>query len=102
METLENAGITPDSSKTYDLSKVESALAKLHDGHEPTVGCQDGAINEVWYYYNVQGNVVDGEFKPTGPCKWFRCQAGVSIDANMSSVRVQVSQVRQVFAQELS
>lgn len=62
-KVLADAGITPDNSKTYELSAVEDALAKMHGGHAPTVNCRDGALSEVWYFFNVQGNAIDGEYK---------------------------------------
>ncbi|KAL5365519.1 ribonuclease T2-like protein [Aspergillus floccosus] len=64
-KALSGAGITPDSSKTYKRSEIESALAKLHGGSTPYLGCKDGALNEVWYFFNVKGNLVDGQYKPT-------------------------------------
>ena len=35
----------------------------MHGGHAPTVNCRDGALSEVWYFFNVQGNAIDGEYK---------------------------------------
>lgn len=65
MQALSSAGITPDSSKTYKRSEIESALAKLHGGSTPYLGCKDGALSEVWYFFNVKGNLIDGQFKPS-------------------------------------
>ena len=70
-QALANAGIKPSSSKTYEFSDVKNALAKLHDGYEPTVSCRNGALSEVWYFYNVQGNAIDGEYKATDSRKVF-------------------------------
>ena len=63
---LKDAGIVPDSSKTYSLSAVQSALANGHGGFTPVVQCSNGAINEIWYYFNVGGSVQTGNFVAVG------------------------------------
>lgn len=60
---LENAGITPSAEKPYSLSAIEAALEKAH-GSKVYVGCRDGNLSEIWYYYHVKGNVLTGEYKP--------------------------------------
>ncbi|KAF9887559.1 ribonuclease T2-like [Aspergillus nanangensis] len=72
-KALADAGITPDESKTYDLSDIESALAKLNGGSKPSVSCDDGALNQAWYFFNVKGNLIDGEYKPTDPLSDSNC-----------------------------
>lgn len=69
VQALADANITPDSSKTYELSAVKKALASLH-GYEPTISCRDGALSEVWYFFNVRGNAIDGKYEPTEPRKF--------------------------------
>lgn len=32
-----------------------------------TLGCSSGALDEVWYHYNVQGSVQTGEFVAADP-----------------------------------
>lgn len=59
---LAQAGIKPSSSKQYALSDVQAALKKAH-GHEVYVGCRSGAIDEIWYYHNVKGNILNGQYK---------------------------------------
>lgn len=27
------------------------------------LGCSRGRLNQVWYFYNVQGNAIDGSYK---------------------------------------
>jgi ribonuclease T2 len=27
------------------------------------LGCSSGKLNQVWYFYNVQGNAIDGSYK---------------------------------------
>ncbi|KAF3986317.1 hypothetical protein FT663_04932 [Candidozyma haemuli var. vulneris] len=61
---LENAGITPSADKPYALKDIEAALAHGHSGSKVYVGCRDGNLSEIWYYYHVKGNVLDGEYKP--------------------------------------
>lgn len=61
-QALSNAGITPDPSNTYALSDVQNALAAIHDGHVPTVLCSSGAISQVYYFFNVEGNAIDGTY----------------------------------------
>lgn len=61
---LENAGITPASDRSYALLDIEAALADGHDGSKVYVGCRDGKLSEIWYYYHVKGNVLTGEYKP--------------------------------------
>jgi ribonuclease T2 len=61
---LSDAGITPDSSKTYTLAQIQQAVAKNHGGKIPYVGCRSGAVDELWYFFNVRGSVQTGEFVP--------------------------------------
>lgn len=68
-KALSAAGITPDDSKTYDLSDIEDALAKIHGGQKPYVGCDSGALNQLYYFYNIGGNAIDGQYKAVAPCK---------------------------------
>ncbi|BAE56022.1 ribonuclease T2-like protein [Aspergillus flavus] len=63
-KALAKAGIVPDSSKTYKRSEIESALAAIHDGKKPYISCEDGALNEIWYFYNIKGNAITGEYQP--------------------------------------
>jgi len=69
IQALSDAGITPDSSKTYSLSDIEAALTKLH-GSQAYVSCEDGSLNQVWYFYNVRGNAIDGQYEATAPRKY--------------------------------
>ena len=63
---LSDAGIEPSDSKTYDLDDVANALEKQH-GAKVTLGCQDKALNQVWYHFNVQGSLQGGKFVPAQP-----------------------------------
>lgn len=61
-EFLAAAGIYPTVAKQYKLRDVQDALAKAHGG-QVYVGCLNGAIDEIWYYHNLQGNVLTGTYK---------------------------------------
>ena len=63
---LANAGIIPSQTQTYALADIEAALEQAH-GDPVTVRCQNGAINEIWYYFNIAGSLQSGKFIPAGP-----------------------------------
>ncbi|KAF2086287.1 ribonuclease M [Saccharata proteae CBS 121410] len=65
-EWLEAAGITPSSSKTYQASAIQSALSSQH-GNTVYLGCSDGELSQVYYYFNVKGSVATGEFVSAEP-----------------------------------
>ncbi|CAH2355168.1 putative ribonuclease M [[Candida] railenensis] len=60
---LSSAGITPSSDDTYSLSDIQDALSQKH-GAQVYVGCSDSdAVNQIYYYYNIEGNVLTGKYK---------------------------------------
>jgi len=61
---LTAAGITPSCNATYTTAQIQSALGAHFDDRSIYLGCYNGAIDEVWYYYNVQGSVQAGTFFP--------------------------------------
>ncbi|PBP27108.1 Ribonuclease Rh-like protein [Diplocarpon rosae] len=63
---LENAGIVPSTTKTYDLSQIQDALTTAH-GFAVSIACSDGRLDEIWYHFNVRGSVATGEFAPAAP-----------------------------------
>jgi hypothetical protein len=63
VQALAAAGITPDSSKTYTLSEIQAALTSLHGGASVYLGCSSGSLNQVWYFFNVAGNAIDGQYQ---------------------------------------
>ncbi|ELR10384.1 hypothetical protein GMDG_00797 [Pseudogymnoascus destructans 20631-21] len=63
---LADAGITPSATATYTLAQIQAALKAAH-GFIPTLGCKSGALEEIWYHYNVLGSVQTGKFVPTEP-----------------------------------
>jgi len=62
---LNEAGITPSSSATYTTAQIQAALSKNRGGHQVYLGCQSGALTEIWYFFNVQGSVQSGTFQPS-------------------------------------
>ncbi|KAG9248957.1 ribonuclease-like protein T2 [Calycina marina] len=63
---LANAGITPSSTNTYTSAAIQAAL-EAGFGQTVSLGCDSGALTEVWYSYNVQGSIQDGTFVPVVP-----------------------------------
>jgi ribonuclease T2 len=63
---LSDAGITPSSSKTYTSSAIQSALENQF-GHPVTLMCSSGALNQIYYTFNVQGSVQSGTFVAVDP-----------------------------------
>lgn len=61
---LAEAGIVPSNTASYATSDILSVL-KSKTGYEPYLGCSSGALNEVWYFYNVRGSLIDGDFQHT-------------------------------------
>lgn len=69
---LKDAGITPDSSKTYSASDMQAALSKGH-GADVYLGCRSGALNEVWYFFNTRGSIQTGTFEAADPLTKSTC-----------------------------
>lgn len=61
---LEDAGITPGDQE-YDAEDVIAALEKGY-GKTPQVGCTNGALGSLSYYYTLKGSAIDGKFIPIG------------------------------------
>lgn len=53
----------PSTTTNYTRTDVEAALKKGH-GEVPTIQCRNGALDEIWYYYNTKGTVSKGTFYP--------------------------------------
>ncbi|KAI9875205.1 MAG: ribonuclease T2-like [Pleopsidium flavum] len=60
------AGIYPSTDKTYTSDEIQAALSAPR-GHQVTIGCRNGALDEIWYHFDVSGSVQTGEFVPTDP-----------------------------------
>lgn len=74
-QALAAAGITPSTSKTYTLSAIQKALTTMH-GASVYLGCSSGKLNQVWYFYNVKGNAIDGTYKAVDTRKFYRLLFG--------------------------
>ncbi|KAI9829572.1 MAG: hypothetical protein M1819_006077 [Sarea resinae] len=61
---LSDAGITPSNDDTYSAADIQAALKK-HHGYDVYLGCDDGTLDEVWYFFNVKGSIQTGTFEPT-------------------------------------
>ncbi|KAF1843849.1 ribonuclease T2 [Cucurbitaria berberidis CBS 394.84] len=66
-EWLKAAGIEPSTDKTWTFAQIQSALAAKRPGVEVTLGCKSGALNEIWYHYDVRGSLQTGEFVASDP-----------------------------------
>ncbi|ODQ82308.1 hypothetical protein BABINDRAFT_178650 [Babjeviella inositovora NRRL Y-12698] len=61
-EWLKAAGITPSTTQTYTKLQIEAALTKNY-GHSVYISCDSSnALNEVWYFYHVQGSIMNQNF----------------------------------------
>jgi ribonuclease T2 len=63
---LAAAGIIPSTTLTYTRAQIYSALSAAY-GFEPAIECSSGALDEIYYYYNVLGSIQTGEFVKTFP-----------------------------------
>lgn len=62
---LADANIVPTTEKKYRLADIEAALSKHVQGRTVRLGCKDGALLEVWYYFKLKGSVASGSFIPS-------------------------------------
>ncbi|KAF8307609.1 ribonuclease T2 [Clavulina sp. PMI_390] len=60
-EWLARHNIIPSVNETFTLEQFTSAI-QAEWGHIPALQCQNGAIFEIYYYYNLKGSMIDGEF----------------------------------------
>ncbi|KAH8893099.1 ribonuclease M [Thozetella sp. PMI_491] len=63
---LSAAGITPSESKTYTLSGIQNALSSKH-GKPVYLSCSDGALSSVYYYFNIKGPLLGGQWTAADP-----------------------------------
>ena len=64
---LSDAGIVPSSEDTYTSAEILAAL-KTPRGVTAVIQCEDtNELDEIWYFYDVQGSVQNGTFIPTNP-----------------------------------
>lgn len=66
-KALNDAGVYPSFVRRWKRSVIEDALQKV-TGKKVVLGCQrGGALNEIWYGFNVRGSVQGGEFVAADP-----------------------------------
>lgn len=65
-QILAEAGIQPNTQRKWAAAELAAPLARAH-GADVTLGCRGDALGEVWYHFDVQGSVRDGEFVPSQP-----------------------------------
>lgn len=58
----------PSNSATYTSAEIQAAL-KAGFGYEATIQCSSGALDQVYYSFDVLGSVVTGTFQPAAPGK---------------------------------
>ena len=68
---LSEAGIKP--GKEYSADEFEKAISDA-TGATPKISCKSGAIEEVWLYFNVQGN---GTYVPTDAVDGSSCSGSI-------------------------
>lgn len=74
---LANAGITPNVNSQYALSDIQLALNSNFNNKEVYIGCENGAINQIWYFHNLKGNILTGELKPVDSISNTNCPSQV-------------------------
>ncbi|KAF9002790.1 hypothetical protein BDQ17DRAFT_1390705 [Cyathus striatus] len=60
-----NVGITPSPSKTFTLSQPTSEL-KSASGVTPALDCTSSELNQISWYFNLKGSIIDGTFVAIG------------------------------------
>ncbi|KAH8652202.1 ribonuclease Trv [Xylariales sp. PMI_506] len=63
---LQQAGIVPDSQRTYSLDKIQETLNEFSGGRVilKCTGRKHDVLHEAWYVYFVKGSLQSGEFVP--------------------------------------
>ncbi|AOW07711.1 ribonuclease T2-like protein [Yarrowia lipolytica] len=62
---LGSKGIWPSDDKTYPKQDIEAALKYHHSNSKVHIACdKSGALNEVWYYFHIQGAIPSAEYTP--------------------------------------
>ncbi|KAI5120848.1 hypothetical protein M0805_007035 [Coniferiporia weirii] len=60
---LSNQGITPSTGKTYTYTELTNAL-QAESGVVPALNCDGDTLDEIYWYFNLKGSVIDGTFEP--------------------------------------
>ena len=68
---------------SYNLKDMQEALRAIHAGMTPQIVCQADSpiMNEIYYYYYLTGNEVNGQYTPVEACESFcPCRIRVVLD----------------------
>lgn len=73
---LANAGIAPSETKSWSIDAFQSAIKDCF-GYEVYLGCDDNnALDEVWYFFQLEGSVAKGTFVPIDTVSESTCKDG--------------------------
>lgn len=56
----------PSSTATYTAAAINAAL-RTPRGVSVAIQCDNSALNEIWYFFNVKGSVQTGTFVAAEP-----------------------------------
>ena len=66
---LSDAGIVPSTTETYTSAAILAAL-KAPRGVDAVIQCENtNELDQIYYFFDVQGSVQSGTFIPTAPGK---------------------------------
>ncbi|QPG74927.1 hypothetical protein FOA43_002265 [Brettanomyces nanus] len=72
-EWLRKGGIVPSNTKTYTRAEIEDSIASQF-GHPVYISCNRfNALQEVWYFHQLKGSILSGEFVPIPAMLDSRC-----------------------------
>jgi ribonuclease T2 len=73
---LTNAGIYPSETETWTVAQFQNAISGCF-GYDVYLGCDsNNALDEVWYFFSLQGSVADGNFTPIASASSSTCNDG--------------------------
>ncbi|KAF4573232.1 ribonuclease T2-like [Pleurotus pulmonarius] len=72
-EWLSSQGILPSSSQTFTLDALTGALTSASGGFAPQLDCRGHNLEQISWYFNVKGSIIDGVFLPIDTPKKGSC-----------------------------
>ena len=63
---LAASAIVPSESRTYTSEEIQNDLRRRH-GASVTLRCHNGALDEIWYHFDVRGSAQTGEWVAAEP-----------------------------------
>jgi len=73
---LSNAGIEPSTRDQHTLDDFISALENGSGGFTPALHCSGRTVNQISWYFNLRGSVIDGNFIPINSPQHSTCPRG--------------------------